>query len=102
VAPSARPAPPSRAAVEPTDKRSSYGPAGQGTFLTHPLGWLDEYLFGWSQSMAPPREKSAVSDADALTDGQTASGYVSGYTTEEAPDYDEVSPLLFSLVLNGD
>jgi len=52
--------------------------------------------------MAPPREKSAVSDADALTDGQTASGYVSGYTTEEAPDYDEVSPLLFSLVLNGD
>jgi len=41
--------------------------------------------------MAPPREKSAVSDADALTDGQTASGYVSGYTTEEAPDYDEVS-----------
>ncbi|GAA5931927.1 uncharacterized protein JCM15063_001605, partial [Sporobolomyces koalae] len=96
VAPSARPAPPSRTAVEGTsnDKRSTYGPAGQGTFLTHPLGWLDEYLFGWSQSMAPPREKSAVSDGDALTDGQTASGYVSGYTTEEAPDYDEVIHIL--------
>ncbi|GAA5954484.1 hypothetical protein JCM3765_004471 [Sporobolomyces pararoseus] len=94
VAPSARPAPPSRSTVESSDKRSSYGPAGQGTFLTHPLGWLDEYLFGWSQSMAPPREKSAVSDADALTDGQTASGYVSGYTTEEAPDYDEVIHIL--------
>ncbi|GAA5904898.1 uncharacterized protein JCM6883_004903 [Sporobolomyces salmoneus] len=94
VAPSARPAPPSRSTNEPTDKRSTYGPAGQGTFLTHPLGWLDEYLFGWSQSMAPPREKSAVSDADALTDGQTASGYVSGYTTEEAPDYDEVIHIL--------
>ncbi|GAA6016878.1 hypothetical protein JCM11491_006898 [Sporobolomyces phaffii] len=95
VTPSARPAPPSRSTVEGlTDKRSTYGPAGQGTFLTHPLGWLDEYLFGWSQSMANPREKSAVSDADALTDGQTASGYVSGYTTEEAPDYDEVIHIL--------
>lgn len=94
VPPAARPAPPARSTVEGSDKRSTYGPAGQGTFLTHPLGWLDEYLFGWSQSMAPPREKSAISDADALTDGQTASGYVSGYTTEEAPDYDEVIHIL--------
>ncbi|GAA6064453.1 hypothetical protein JCM10212_005202 [Sporobolomyces blumeae] len=97
VPPTAGPPPSSRAAAEgssATDKRSTYGPAGQGTFLAHPLGWLDEYLFGWSQSMAPPREKAAASDGEALTDGQTASGYVSGYTTEEAPDYDEVIHIL--------
>ncbi|GAA5921762.1 hypothetical protein JCM1841_001852 [Sporobolomyces salmonicolor] len=97
VPPSARPPPPPSVTFEGgAAKRSTYGPAGQGTFLTHPLGWLDEYLFGWSQSMAPPREKlgGAVSDAEGLTDGQTASGYVSGYTTEEAPDYDEVIHIL--------
>ncbi|GAA5888014.1 hypothetical protein JCM6882_000249 [Rhodosporidiobolus microsporus] len=87
--------------------------SAQGKFFQHPLSWVDEFLFGygWSQSMALPKDRSvkvpvtpggtpfnygAESDVDGgFTDGQgTGSGYVSGYTTEEAPDYDEVIHIL--------
>ena len=71
ITPTAVPAP-----VSPTltRRRSTYGPQGQNTFLTHPMsesfflptslvkgadgssaGWVDEYLFGWSQSQQPTR-----------------------------------------------
>ncbi|GAA5985148.1 hypothetical protein JCM11641_005465 [Rhodosporidiobolus odoratus] len=87
---------------KPSDKRDS----AQGKFFQHPLTWVDEFLFGygWSQSMALPKDRSikfangvgAESDVDGgFTDGQgLGSGYVSGYTTEEAPDYDEVIHIL--------
>jgi glycerol-3-phosphate O-acyltransferase/dihydroxyacetone phosphate acyltransferase len=71
--------------------------SAQGKFLQHPLNWLDETIFGnWSRDMAHPKDRhvrrngGAESDGEGLfTDGQ-GSGYVSGYTSEEAPDYDEV------------
>jgi len=89
--------------------------SAQGKFFQHPLSWVDELFFGpaWSSSMAYPQDRhvrpnqgeplhppapgnGAESDMDgAFTDGQgTGSGYVSGYTTEEAPDYDEVIHIL--------
>ncbi|GAA5938398.1 hypothetical protein JCM3775_000881 [Rhodotorula graminis] len=89
--------------------------SAQGKFFQHPLSWVDELFFGpaWSSSMAYPQDRhvrpnqgeslhapstgnGAESDLDgAFTDGQgTGSGYVSGYTTEEAPDYDEVIHIL--------
>ncbi|ORY58695.1 hypothetical protein BCR35DRAFT_309442 [Leucosporidium creatinivorum] len=103
-------------------RRSTYGPKGEGTFFTHPMsecslsllptlphpradiparacdqtGWVDEYLFGWSQSQAPKTPglesdaEGATSDFEHQGGSGTRSGYVSGYTTEE-PDYDEVS-----------
>lgn len=89
--------------------------SAQGKFFQHPLSWVDELFFGpaWSSSMAYPQDRhvrpnqgespfsraqggGAESDLDGgFTDGQgTGSGYVSGYTTEEAPDYDEVIHIL--------
>ncbi|BGP46107.1 Glycerol-3-phosphate/dihydroxyacetone phosphate acyltransferase [Rhodotorula kratochvilovae] len=85
--------------------------SAQGKFFQHPLSWVDELFFGqaWSSSMAYPQDRHVKpnqgesafasgmeSDVDgAFTDGQgTGSGYVSGYTTEEAPDYDEVIHIL--------
>lgn len=58
-------------------------------------GWVDEYLFGWSQSQAPKTPgiesdmEGAMSDFEGGVASGLRSGYVSGYTTEE-PDYDEV------------
>ncbi|GEM09713.1 glycerol-3-phosphate O-acyltransferase [Rhodotorula toruloides] len=82
--------------------------SAQGKFLQHPLNWVDELLFGsgWSQSMAHPADRKVKSmlpetsgmesDMDGgFTDGQGGgSGYASGYTTEDAPDYDEVIHIL--------
>ncbi|BGP30137.1 Glycerol-3-phosphate/dihydroxyacetone phosphate acyltransferase [Rhodotorula toruloides] len=82
--------------------------SAQGKFLQHPLNWVDELLFGsgWSQSMAHPADRKVKSmlpetsgmesDMDGgFTDGQAGgSGYASGYTTEDAPDYDEVIHIL--------
>lgn len=47
VPPSAKPAPSSMTAADsrpgaPLRRRSTYGPQGQGTFLTHPMSWVDE------------------------------------------------------------
>lgn len=76
-------------------RRSSYGPAGIGTLLTHPMSWLDETLFGWGSS--PPIGGTTSSGGEAETTGSDsgiksgyASAYASGYTTED-PDYEEVS-----------
>ncbi|GAA5848725.1 hypothetical protein JCM8547_004608 [Rhodosporidiobolus lusitaniae] len=104
---------PSTSAVSSRSSKigGSGGDSAQGKFFQHPLTWLDEQLFGhvWSQSMAHPRDRNvkggagenggrsrAESDVDgAFTDGLGGgSGYVSGYTTEEAPDYDEVIHIL--------
>lgn len=96
--------------IVPSSAASPRRDSAQGKFLQHPLGWMDEFLFGygWSNSMALPENRRiprAVgneSDFDGgFTDGQgTGSGYVSGYTTEEAPDYDEVrSGLLCALIV---
>ncbi|KAK4058869.1 Glycerol-3-phosphate/dihydroxyacetone phosphate acyltransferase [Microbotryomycetes sp. JL221] len=92
VPPTSKPAPSSSHPGLPR-RRSTYGPQGQGTFLTHPMTWLDEFLFGWSQSTAKrnAEEDEAGSETDYTTG--TRSGYVSGYTTEE-PDYDEVINIL--------
>lgn len=69
-----------------TRRRSTYGPQGQGTFLTHPMSWVDEYLFGWS---AQPKQQTSSHDSDGQSEGgATRSGYVSG--SDDAPDYDEV------------
>ncbi|GAA6027037.1 hypothetical protein JCM8097_006059 [Rhodosporidiobolus ruineniae] len=116
IVPSTRPGPARRANGGVGGRDSA-----QGKFFQHPLSWVDEFLFGygWSQSMSLPadrkvkalgggaseaedgagargRRSGAESDVDgAFTDGQgTGSGYVSGYTTEEAPDYDEVIHIL--------
>lgn len=97
-------------------RRSSYGPSGSGTFLTHPMSsssprclpvflltdtlptlmtsaWLDDTLFGWSAANAPA---TSANDSDGASEagGGTRSGYVSGYTTEGDADYDEVCSLL--------
>ncbi|GAA6016576.1 hypothetical protein JCM10207_002847 [Rhodosporidiobolus poonsookiae] len=97
--------------IIPSSRTSQRRDSAQGKFLQHPLSWVDEFLFGygWSQSMAHPQDRSvrfsgpaaagnngAESDFDGgFTDGLgTGSGYVSGYTTEEAPDYDEVIHIL--------
>ncbi|KDE08118.1 hypothetical protein MVLG_01599 [Microbotryum lychnidis-dioicae p1A1 Lamole] len=100
VQPSAKPAPVSEHA---TKRRSSYGPQGQGTFLTHPLSWVDEYLFGWSAGGrgGEGRDMGHESDEGAKSGNEDeggrrsgyASGYASGYTTED-PDYDEVINIL--------
>lgn len=95
---------PTSAAPPPTPtirrKRSSYGQGGQGTFLTHPLGklirkrksetgltaagWLDEVLFGWSESSKRP-----FVEEDSSYDDEQSGGQESGYTSDE-PDYDQV------------
>lgn len=89
--------------IVPSAEASPRRDSAQGKFLQHPLGWIDEFLFGygWSNSMALPenrRVQRVGTDSDfdgGLTDGQGGgSGYVSGYTTEEAPDYDEVIHIL--------
>lgn len=90
--------------IVPSAEASPRRDSAQGNFLQHPLGWIDEFLFGygWSNSMALPenrrqaRAPGTESDFDGgFTDGQGGgSGYVSGYTTEEAPDYDEVIHIL--------
>jgi hypothetical protein len=58
------------------------------------VGWVDEYLFGWTAASA----KMVKDDSDGnMSEGGgpgTHSGYVSGYATEEAPDYDEVIHIL--------
>ncbi|SCV74439.1 BQ2448_8078 [Microbotryum intermedium] len=98
VQPSAKPAPVSEHA---TKRRSTYGPQGQGTFLTHPLSWVDEYLFGWSaggKGSGEGRDTGMESDEGAKSgnednEGGRRSGYASGYTTED-PDYDEVINIL--------
>ncbi|KAM0792271.1 hypothetical protein ACM66B_004963 [Microbotryomycetes sp. NB124-2] len=91
VPPTAKPAPAPGSHPGMPRRRSTYGPQGQGTFFTHPMTWLDEFLFGWSQANSKQRnaedEDGAASDTDYTTG--TRSGYVSGYTTEE-PDYDEI------------
>ncbi|KAI5475691.1 glycerol-3-phosphate O-acyltransferase / dihydroxyacetone phosphate acyltransferase [Pseudohyphozyma bogoriensis] len=84
VHPTAEPAPPPVLAR----RRSTYGPQGQNTFLTHPMSWVDEYIFGWSQAQALRPEGSED------TEGATHSGYVSGYTTDEPGDYDDVIHIL--------
>ncbi|KWU46471.1 putative glycerol-3-phosphate O-acyltransferase, partial [Rhodotorula sp. JG-1b] len=90
--------------IVPSAEASPRRDSAQGNFLQHPLGWIDEFLFGygWSNSMALPENRREAraggteSDFDGgFTDGQGGgSGYVSGYTTEEAPDYDEVIHIL--------
>ncbi|GAA6012961.1 hypothetical protein JCM8202_002967 [Rhodotorula sphaerocarpa] len=90
--------------IVPSSAASPRRDSAQGKFLQHPLGWMDEFLFGygWSNSMALPENRriprAAGNESDfdgGFTDGQgTGSGYVSGYTTEEAPDYDEVIHIL--------
>ncbi|GAA5989366.1 hypothetical protein JCM10908_001279 [Rhodotorula pacifica] len=89
--------------IVPSAAASPRRDSAQGKFLQHPLGWIDEFLFGygWSNSMALPenrRVERAGNESDfdgGFTDGQGGgSGYVSGYTTEEAPDYDEVIHIL--------
>lgn len=50
---------------------------------------MDEYLFGWSQSQQP---KASSHDSDGASEHGGHSGYVSGYTTDEPADYDEVRP----------
>lgn len=90
--------------IVPSAEASPRRDSAQGNFLQHPLGWIDEFLFGygWSNSMALPENRRVAraggteSDFDGgFTDGQGGgSGYVSGYTTEEAPDYDEVIHIL--------
>lgn len=65
-------------------------------FFPFTTGWVDEYLFGWSQSQVPKTPgmesdaEGATSDYEHQGGSGTRSGYASGYTTEE-PDYDEVS-----------
>lgn len=64
-------------------------------------GWVDEYLFGWSQSQSPKTGESDTEN-DPASNGFTSeaefasgtrSGYVSGYTTDE-PDYEEAINIL--------
>ncbi|KAL8291488.1 hypothetical protein RQP46_002466 [Phenoliferia psychrophenolica] len=74
-----------------TRRRSTYGPQGQNTFLTHPMSWVDEYLFGWSQSQQP---RPNSHDSDGASEHGGPSGYASGYTTDEPADYDEVIHIL--------
>jgi glycerol-3-phosphate O-acyltransferase/dihydroxyacetone phosphate acyltransferase len=81
-------------------RRSSYGPAGIGTLLTHPMSWLDETLFGWGSSPQATSMSASGGDSEATSEsGGTKSGYASayasGYTTED-PDYDEVSTKFLS------
>ncbi|GAA5996338.1 uncharacterized protein JCM10292_007544 [Rhodotorula paludigena] len=110
--------------IVPSSASTQRRDSAQGKFLSHPLSWVDELFFGqaWSASMAHPQDRriaangsassggpgtpapgripsvadGEMSDADGgFTDGHgLSSGYVSGYTTEEAPDYDEVIHIL--------
>ncbi|KAM0748028.1 hypothetical protein T439DRAFT_328681 [Meredithblackwellia eburnea MCA 4105] len=101
IPPTALPPPPTSPTL--VRRRSTYGPQGQNTFLTHPMSWVDEYLFGWNEqqqasgknSVGPGTLRGADSDAGATSDdGGLHSGYVSGYTTDEPGDYDEVIHIL--------
>ncbi|KAK4704293.1 hypothetical protein P7C70_g1916, partial [Phenoliferia sp. Uapishka_3] len=91
VPPASLPAP---ASPTLTRRRSTYGPKGENTFLTHPMstpfsGWVDEYLFGWEA-----QRPMTTHDLDGTSEPGGHSGYISSYTTDEPADYDEVIHIL--------
>lgn len=93
---------PATSSVSPSlvRRRSTYGPQGQGTFFNHPMSWLDEYLFSSSPSTTTHQRSTSGGDSDGASEGgATHSGYVSGYQSEDAPDYDEVCRITSFLFL---
>lgn len=71
-------------------RRSTFGVPDKVNFLTHPMNFLDEKVFGWSQSLQREEERRELNGYASEGQSGANSGYVSGYTTDE-PDYDEVS-----------
>lgn len=81
--------------------------------INHPLTWLDERLFGWTQYDSVRRRRRSTGrglwageEHDGSDDGGTTSGVPSGYTSEagddeeEDGDYDSVVGML-SRFTNG-
>ena len=67
-------------------RRRTYGSADKTNFLTHPLNWLDEKVFGWGQSQKDQERDQEVNGY--LSEGPSA--FPSGYATDaEEADYDQ-------------